>query len=157
MCETRFSSPIGRARGALTDGVTCVAVRGSKTMTSSQRGIAPVVRWLDEDADCLRGAYIADRVVGKAAALLFAYAGVAGVYAQVISQLAVSTLKLHAIPYQAGRVVDYIDNRDKTGRCPMETRSLSMQSPEEAFRVFRNLVMNPARDETADGAETAVK
>ena len=80
-------------------------------------------------------------MVGKAAALLFAYAGVGGVYAKVMSQLAVSTLKLHAIPYRAGKVVKYIENREKTDRCPMETRAQTIHSPQEAFEVFRELIL----------------
>ena len=142
MSEARYPAPIDRAKAALGAGVTCAVVRGKQTMTSDRRGIAPVVLWLEEDPDSLRGAYVADRVVGKAAALLFACAGVAGVYAEVMSQLAVSTLKLHSIPYRAGRVVDYIENRDKTGRCPMETRALTIRSPQEAFAVFRELILN---------------
>lgn len=142
MSEPRYQTPIDRAREALVSGVTCAVVKEKQIMTSDQRGIAPVVLWLDEDSDSLRGAYVADRVVGKAAALLFAYAGVGGVYAKVMSRLAVSTLKLHAIPYRAGRVVDYIENRDKTGRCPMETRAQTIHSPQEAFEVFRKLILN---------------
>ena len=124
MCEPRFPSPMDRARKALSGAVTCAVVRGKNIRISEQRGIAPVVLWLDEEPDSLRGAYVADRVVGKAAALLFAYAGVAGVYARVMSRLAVSTLKLHAIPYHAGRVVDYIENR---GRLQTLNHSLLLQ------------------------------
>lgn len=140
MCERIRMSPVDRAKEALTGGVTCVVVKGKNQMTSTNRGIAPVVSWLREDPDNLRGAYVADRVVGKAAALLFAYAEVAGVYADVMSRPAVSTLKLYSIPYRAGKVVDYIENRDKTGRCPMETRALLIHSPEEAFEVFDQLL-----------------
>ena len=64
---------------------TCVLCRGDVTHVSDRIGIAPMMEFLDAGLE-LRGFCAADRIVGKAAALLFVLAGVCAVYADVMSE-----------------------------------------------------------------------
>jgi hypothetical protein len=71
------------ARDALLRGShSCVLVKDGAIRASDLRGIAPMAGFIDGGLD-LRGSSAADRIVGKAAALLFALAGVSEVYAIV--------------------------------------------------------------------------
>ena len=56
---------------------TCVLLTADgRVLESSLSGVSPLTEWLRKDPELLRGASIADRVIGKAAALLMLYAGV---------------------------------------------------------------------------------
>ena len=63
----------------------------------------------------------ADRVVGRAAAMLFVKAGVRAVFADVMSVGAERLLKAHGIETGCDTLADVILNFDKTGPCPMES------------------------------------
>lgn len=75
-----------------------------------------------ENADALKGAIVADKVIGKVAASIMAVAGVQGIYAEVISQYAIPVLEKNNISYTYKEKVDYIINQTKTGMCPMEMK-----------------------------------
>ena len=51
---------------------SCVIEKGGRRSVSFDSGIRPLLLWLEEDAACLRGAVAADKIVGRAAALLAA-------------------------------------------------------------------------------------
>ena len=82
--------------------------------------IAPIKEAIAEKGDILRGAIVADKVVGKAAAKLHAQAGVRKVVAPVVSDPAKRYLESRGIIVEAGEVVPMILNRERTGQCPMD-------------------------------------
>lgn len=88
---------------------------------------------LTADPGFLSGAFAADKIVGKAAALLFILGKVTSIYAGVVSRPALDVFSAHGVSAQYGRVVSNIINRDKTGICPMEQAVLDIFDPEEAF------------------------
>ena len=111
---------IGRAKQILTDeNLTCVAVKGDIVHKSNERGIAPVIGWVQGGID-LNGFSIADKVVGKAAAYLFLSCGVTSVYAETISTGGAEVLERHGIAFTYGTMTDQIMNRVKNGMCPLE-------------------------------------
>lgn len=65
-------SDIERAKAALR-GHSVAVCRAGEVMTRDGRGIAPLLAIASEE-NALRGASVADLIVGKAAALLMAYA-----------------------------------------------------------------------------------
>ena len=93
-----------------------------------------------QDPDCLRGASAADKVIGKAAALLFVYGGIRQVYAGVISTPALEVFQQYGVVCEYGTLVDRIQNRKGDGLCPMETRAMTLTLPEEAYEVFHTLI-----------------
>lgn len=115
-------------------GHSCVVSRGEKLYISDERGICPLMDWLAHDEKPLSGASVADKVVGKAAALLFVYGGVREVYAAVLSEAAADALAKHGVPVVCDKLVPRIINRTGTGLCPMETRVMDTDSPQEAYR-----------------------
>jgi len=116
---------------------TLVIVKQNDIKFYDERGIKPLVLTIKNND--LQNSYLADRVVGKAAALLYSYAKVDKVYAQVISEPAIKILKQNKIKYKTKKIVKQIENRTKTGLCPMETKVLNIDSPNEAWEIFKDL------------------
>ena len=57
-----------------------------------ERGVADLFRLQHEEPQLLRGAFIADKVVGKGAAALMVLGGVEGLFADVVSRPALELL-----------------------------------------------------------------
>ena len=127
-----------KARDLLDTGnYTCVVCRGDTVFTTIQRGVAPLLTWLDSETD-LTGFSAADRVVGRGAAFLYCLLGVKEVYAHVMSKPAAEVLRAHGIPVCADRFVEGIVNRQGTGPCPFEAAVMDIRDPEEALTAIRN-------------------
>ena len=88
--------------------------------------------WLSEGNE-LRGFSAADKIVGKAAALLFVLAEVSKVYGEVMSKAGLGVLRAHHIPCAYGTLTPYIVNRQGTGMCPMEETVQTIDDPKAAF------------------------
>lgn len=121
--------------------VTFVAVsKNGGCVTSEQKGIAPMMQILEQKADFLAGAAVADKVIGKAAAFLLIKGHVKAVYAEIISQHALDILQKTDIAITYQKAVPYIINRNQNGMCPMEETVLSMHDAEQAFVVLQQKV-----------------
>lgn len=102
-------------------------------LTFDGRGISDLYRLLHENPDVLQGAQLADKVVGKGAAALMALGKVKEVYAEVISEPALSLLEGESIRTTYGKLVPHIINREGTGLCPVEARCMNCQTPKECL------------------------
>jgi len=121
----------------LNDGnYTCVLCRGDAIYTSTQRGVKPLLDWLDDGID-VKGFSAADKVVGKAAAFLYVLLGVKEVYARVMSESAIDTFVKNGILPQYDLSVKSIINRAGTGNCPMEEAVKNTDIPEEALTLIK--------------------
>ena len=115
---------------------TCVLCRGETFYTSRERGVAPLLGWLDKGVN-LAGFAAADRVIGKATAYLYCLLGVSCVYARVMSRPALQVLEAHRIPASWDTLVDAIENRQKTGLCPMEKATTHCTNAQDALLAIR--------------------
>ncbi len=115
---------------------TCVLVRESIVYQSERKGIAPMMELLDAETD-LRGFSVADRIVGRAAAMLFVLAGVAAVHAQVMSRGALAFLRENGVSAAYETLTDYIVNRQGDGMCPMERAVQGIEDPSNAREAIR--------------------
>lgn len=128
---------MNKARSLLEAGdYTCVLCRGDAVFTATERGVKPLLNWLESGLD-LRNFSAADRVVGRATAFLYRLLGVKAVYARVMSYPAAEVLKAGGIDAEAGQLVDGIINRRGTGQCPFEAAVLDIQEPQEALAAIR--------------------
>jgi hypothetical protein len=114
---------------------TCVLCRDEIVYTTTQRGVAPLLIWLQSGVDTC-GFSAADKVVGKAAALLYCLLGVRRVHGDVMSDAAVKVLRRNGIEVYWDRLTDGIRNRAGTGPCPMEAATMSIDDPDEALPVI---------------------
>lgn len=115
---------------------TVVACLGDQMLTSPGRGVAPLVDWLSAGVD-LTGFAVADRVVGRAAALLYSLAGVGAVHALLASQPGLDVLSRSGIAGRADTVVPRILNRDRSAGCPLEAAVAGIDDPGQALVALR--------------------
>lgn len=120
----------------LTTGATCVLCRGGSRIESQLRGVTPLVELLELGMD-FSGYSAADKVVGKATALLYCLLEVKAVYTPVISEPALAVLREHGIEVEFEACVEAIMNHRKDGFCPMETATRDISDPEKALTAIR--------------------
>ena len=127
-----------KARDLLEAGnYTCVVCLDNQIHTTTARGVAPLLHWLDSGVD-LTGFSAADRVVGRGAAFLYCLLGVREVYAKVMSHPAAEVLRLHDIDAMADCFVEGIINRKGDGPCPFEAAVMDIQNAQDALAAIRN-------------------
>ncbi|HIU00918.1 MAG TPA: DUF1893 domain-containing protein [Candidatus Coproplasma excrementavium] len=127
---------IERARAYLAGDVT-LAVAGERDYTFTERGVNALCNLAESSPELLRGAAVADKIVGKAAALLMALGGVKQVYAEVMSRSAQQVFEKYNIPCDRGQVAETIKNRAGTGQCPMEQTVRHIDDPAAALKAIR--------------------
>ena len=94
---------------------------------------------LRENQDSLKGAVIADKVIGKVASSILAIAGVKEIYAEVISKFAIPVLEENGIQYEYLEKVEFIKNKDNTGMCPMENKYKEESDIHKVYNEMLNL------------------
>ena len=99
-----------------------VAYENGKIKEYYQDRIKDIKDILKEDKNALKGAVIADKVIGKVAGSILAIAGVKEIYTDVMSEYAIPILEENHIKYEYKDKVEYIINQTKTGMCPMENK-----------------------------------
>ena len=115
-------------------GLSLVFVRDSKVIfETSIEGLRGFVQAIETLGDSLAESSIADRIVGKAAALLCAYCKAKAVFAFTMSLGGLKTLKAHKIPSEFESLVPTILNRKKTDGCPFEKLVENTADPKEAY------------------------
>ena len=120
--------------------MTFAAVSENEIYTSEKRGVAPILEKIDADPEFFNGASVADRVIGKAAAMLLEKYGVAEIYAQVTSEYAIAYLNDKNVGFTYDKRVDHIINRDGTDMCPMEKTVLHISDADEGEKLTRNKI-----------------
>lgn len=103
-------------------------------------GVKPLILAARKAGREARGASLADRVVGLAAARLARYYGIRSVYGLVGSEEAAADLKGAGITFVFSETVPYIMNRSRDGRCPMESLALKTSLPEETYRAIAQML-----------------
>ncbi len=132
-----MTEELRRAKEALDadTAVTLAVCRGDDLTVSREKGIKPLLKLTQ--GDDLRNASAADRIVGKAAAMLYALTGVEEVFAQVLSEQGRTVLKRYGIVYEYGTLTENIINRAGTGLCPMEEAVKDIDDLKEALAAIK--------------------
>lgn len=122
----------------LENDYSIVVVKEDKVVnTSNKNGLMPILDLYNDDKSLLNGASVADKVIGKAAALLLIDAGIKEFYTDLISENAISILDDTNIKYIYKTKVKEIRNRDNTGRCPMEELALTSANADELLAKIK--------------------
>lgn len=87
----------------------------------------------------LEGAAVADRVAGKAIALLCVYAKISDVYAEVLSEKAKAVFEENGIRHEWKALVKNVLDLNKSGVCPFEKAAADISDPEKSYRAFKAL------------------
>ncbi|MCD4785017.1 MAG: DUF1893 domain-containing protein [Candidatus Eremiobacteraeota bacterium] len=128
------------------DKLRFVAIKNKKVIYSSREGsVRGLIAALHEIPRQMEGSFIADRIVGSAAALLFMYGKISGLHTPVISTRAKSMLEKDGINIHFIREVDYIKNRAGDDMCPLEFRCQDISDPESAYSILSSIIKGGAK------------
>jgi uncharacterized membrane protein len=115
----------------------CVVIKnGVIERTEMGRGIGPVLKLYDEGV--LKDAYVVDKIIGKAAAMILTEGGATACYALTMSRAAKDWLTSHGVKANCRDCVDVIINRAGDGMCPMEETVLNIDDAKEGIEAVRH-------------------
>lgn len=124
----------------LLEGNHSLVVDNGSVSCYDGKGLKDLLRLLDTAPEVLFGATVADKVVGKAAAALMIVGKVKEVYAHTVSAPAAEMLGMCGITLTYSSKVDYIQNSDATGWCPMEIACRDLDNPHDMHIAIKNKI-----------------
>ena len=113
-----------------------VATAAGAISTYDSPGVVDLYKLNTESPEILKGALVADKIVGKGAAALMVEGRVKGVQTDVITREAIDYLRNHGVEVKYEQVIDSIINRTGTGMCPVESRCKSIENPDECLKTI---------------------
>lgn len=128
----------------LEKGFSLVIVKAGKivfeTMQSGVSGFLKAIEMFGKEG--LKGSSVADKIVGRAAAMLCVYCGVKAVYAVVLSNGGKEVLEKYGLLSESESLVPSILNRQQTGMCPFEKIVATISNVEEAYEKLKSCISN---------------
>ena len=107
---------------------------------SSDNGIKPILLRINENRYFFKDLSVADKIIGKASAMLLVYSGVKEVNALVLSKSGKEILEKYKVKYSYEELVEYIINRKGDGMCPMEMTVKDIDDLENAYSALNDKV-----------------
>lgn len=118
-------------------GYTCVLSKNEAVIfMSREKGIKPLIEVIESNTDT-QACFAEDKIVGKAAALLYAFMGVEAVHADVMSKDGLDILKTYGINASYNILTDKIINLRGDDICPMEKTVADIYEPQKAFDALK--------------------
>ena len=124
-----------------TRGFSLVIVKdGRPIFESYSSGIIGLLQAVETHHEELKDSSVADKIVGRAAALLLAYCLVKEVYAVTVSNEGLRIFQENQVRIEYDSIVPKILDRDGKDICPFEKLSLSIASPQESYDKLKRCV-----------------
>lgn len=114
-----------------------LVVYSDTVYTFNNRGVSDLYAILQNTPDILKGAAVADKVVGKGAAAMMLLGGVRQLHADIISEPALKLFDTSSVIVTFDRKVPYIINRKGDGMCPVETLCMSADTPRQCLKQIQ--------------------
>ena len=118
------------------------AIIASNGYYSYETGIKPVINRLNEKIDYFKGLTVADKIIGKASAMLLVLSGVKEVYCLVLSKSGQDIFNKYHITYHYETLTEYIINRKGDDMCPMEKTVKDIDDLNEAYKALNDKFSN---------------
>lgn len=116
----------------------CAVVNGGLCRMGAGRGLYPLVQLYDADPAFFRGASLADKIVGRAAAFIAILGGVAFVHGEVMGEGAARLLAEHGVGHACGVMAGEIANHAGNGPCPLENAVRGIDDVDAAVAAIRH-------------------
>lgn len=118
---------------------TCITVKNNKILNAaSPIGISYLLNLYDKGE--LDGVFLADTIIGKAAAMVLTKGGAKACYGYTVSESGLKWLNEHNIPVSYTNLTSVIQNRKGDGMCPMEETVLNIDNADEAITALNRKV-----------------
>lgn len=112
----------------------CVVKQGEILFESRLQGVVSFLEAVEKIGSKLEGASVADKIVGRAVALLCVHSKIRYVFAGTLSKEAKTVLESHLISFESDEIVDNILNVSRKGICPFELLVKAVSDSDEAYR-----------------------
>jgi Domain of unknown function (DUF1893) len=124
-----------------------IVKKGNVLFQTDSHRISGFIFAIDTLGPQLRGASVADRVAGKALALLCVYAGIRVVYAEVLSKKAQALFEENNMACQWKHLVNNVLDLNKMDVCPFEKAAVDISDSKDSYRIFKVLLdkMKPCK------------
>jgi len=109
-----------------------------RSMAHGMKGLLQAIE--EYDGELARTA-VADKIIGRAAAMLCVYSRVKAVFAITMTEGALRLLMKNQVAHKFDRHVGRLMNSQGTDICPFERAIREIDDPEEAFKTLRLLVL----------------
>lgn len=119
-----------------------IVKNGEVIFETASSGISGLFEAIEKFGNRLEGTSIADRVTGKAIALLCVYAKIKAVYAIVLSKGAKSVFEKYAIHHEWKELVENILDAEKAEICPFEKLAKEISNPKDAYKKLKICKIN---------------
>ncbi len=117
-----------------------IAKNGRIIFENGSQGIRGLLHAIEKLGKESIGSSVADRIVGRAAAMLCAYFKAASVFAVTISEEGMKVLEDNKVFYRFENRVPNILNQEGTDICPFEKLVMGFTKPEEAYKKLKSFV-----------------
>ena len=118
--------------------LSLVIVKDAKVLFETEsHGIGDLLKAINQIQNQMKGSSVADRIVGRAAALLFIFSGVQAVFAVTASDGGIEVLKKNSVFCEYKSRVTSVLNLKRTDVCPFEKLVAKLSSPEKAYEALK--------------------
>ena len=124
------------------ENCSCVILKDKELTIYKGPGISDLLRLLKTEPEKLQGAFVADKVIGKAAAALLILGKVDSIYTDLISDGAIELLRKSPVKVSFSERVSIIMNRANDNICPMENVCSVANSPKECYERINEFLIN---------------
>ncbi len=122
------------------DRHTLAVYKNGKVKYYNQRNLKPVFLALEENNFDLKNAYIVDRRVSKASAVLFASGNASFIKTPLMSKSAREFFDKQGIKYEADEFADSVVDKNSKIKCPLEQLVLDIDNPQLAYKILKQRV-----------------
>jgi formylmethanofuran dehydrogenase subunit E len=116
----------------------CIVKGGKILFESRSRGVSSFLTAAQELKENLEGSCVADKIVGKAVALLCVHFKVAAVYADILSRPAKAMFQGRSLCFEYTHLVENVLNAERTSLCPFERLVRNVTDPGNAYQKLVN-------------------
>lgn len=120
--------------------ISCVIQNGDEIREFYKRGVADLFELTQSNPEFLKGARVADKIVGKGAAACMIFGGIRELFTYTISKPALAILQTAQITVHYEQCVDYIQNRTQTAMCPVEQLCADTNNIPEIIEIIRDFL-----------------
>lgn len=132
----------------------CAADNEVLVCCETGRGIAPLLTVAERaDTYASTGLDWGDKLVGRAAALLFTLVHPRSVFAATMSAGGADVLRGAGIPFTYDVLISRVLDREGTGMCPMEAAVSGVDDPHEALQTLERTVQAMSHTGRSDAPE----
>jgi len=124
------------------ENLSLVVFNGDSISRHASQRVDDLMRLMTTEPERLRGAVVADKKVGYAAASLIACSGVREVHTNYVTRPAKKILEQAGVKLVAASEGDIIFNHDSTGRCPMDSTLNGITTAEQGLEILKTKFYN---------------